>query len=57
MLLLYLQTQERSSWQNSVFIVEKSCQVTPFGIVLAVERKLLRLARQKGHYPMTHLPG
>jgi hypothetical protein len=38
MLLLYLQTQERSSWQNSVFIVEKPCQVIPYGIVLAVER-------------------
>ena len=37
MLLLYLQTQERSSWQNSVIIVEKSCRVIPFGIVLVVE--------------------
>ncbi len=37
MLLLYLQTQERSSWQNSVIIVEKPCRVTPFGIVLAAE--------------------
>jgi len=56
-LLLYLQTQEMSSWQNSVIVVEKSCRVMPFGFVLAVERNLLHLVRQKDHYPRIRLPG
>jgi hypothetical protein len=56
-LLLYLQTQEMSLWQNSVIVVEKSCRVTPFGFALAVERNLLHLVRQKGHYQETRLPG
>jgi hypothetical protein len=57
MLLLYLQARERSSWQNSVIIVEKSYRMIPFDIVLAVERELLLLVRQKGHYLRTRLPG